>query len=188
MINGVFTADNTTAITMRVQNDNRSGCFHGTSVSVHGRAAEIAGVSQDDFVEFLNVLGPGRSTLDLVTFHVYFKNAPNYYFECKITNRDIADIIIYDYDLNDGTDGYLIRFKFIPMFIRADQVRADQMRGTDLGEAVLPTFKWVRKKDQNHNESKSSKHTGKDETETPEKPNGDTSQQSTASDYKVTLN
>lgn len=167
MINGVFTADNTTAITMRVQNDNRSGCFHGTSVSVHGCAAEIAGVSPDDFVDFLNVLGPGRSTLDLVTFHVYFKNAPNYYFECKITNRDIADILIDDHDLLDDTDGYLIRF---------------------LGKAVLPTFKWVRKKDQNHNESKSSKHTGKDETETPEKPNGDTSQQSVASDYKVTVN
>ena len=183
MINGVFTADNTTAITMRVQNDNRSGCFHGTSVGVDGRAAEIAGVSQDDFVEFLNVLGPGRSTLDLVTFHVYFKNAPNYYFECKITNRDIADILINDHDLLDDTDGYLIRFKFdeVPMFVRADQ-------GTDLGEAVLPTFKWVRKKDQNRSEPKPSKHTGKDETETPEKPNSDTSQQSVASDYKVTVN
>lgn len=180
MINGVFTADNTTAITMRVQNDNRSGCFHGTSVGIDGRAAEIAGVSQDDFVEFLNVLGPGRSTLDLVTFHVYFKNAPNYYFECKITNRDIADILIDDHDLIDETDGYLIRFKFNDLPIYSS--------GTDLGEAVLPTFKWVRKKDQNHNDSKSSKHTGKNETETSEKPNGDTLQQSTASDYKVTVN
>lgn len=180
MIKGVFTADNTTAITMRVQNDNRSGCFHGTSVGIDGRSAEIAGVSQDDFVDFLNVLGPGRSTLDLVTFHVYFKNAPNYYFECKITNRDIADILIDDNDLLDDTDGYLIRFKFNEFAIA--------YQGTDLGEAVLPTFKWVRKKDQNRNESKSSKHTGKDETETPEKPNSDTSQQSTASDYKVTVN
>ena len=169
MINGVFTADDTTAITMRVQNDNRSGCFHGKSVGVDGRAAEIAGVSQDDFVDFLNVLGPGRSTLDLVTFHVYFKNAPNYYFECKITNRDIADILIDDHDLIDDTDGYLIRFRFNE-------------------NEVLPTFKWVRKNDQNHNESKSSKHADKNETETPEKPNSDTPQQSTASDYKVTLN
>lgn len=180
MIKGAFTADNTTAITMRVQNDNRSGCFHGTSVGIDGRSAEIAGVSQDDFVDFLNVLGPGRSTLDLVTFHVYFKNAPNYYFECKITNRDIADILIDNHDLLDDTDGYLIRFKFNEFVC--------VYPGTDLGEAVFPTFKWVHKKDQNHNESKSSKHTGKDETETPEKPNSDTSQQSTASDYKVTVN
>ena len=169
MINGVFTADNTTAITMRVQNDNRSGCFHGTSVGVDGRAAEIAGVSQDDFVDFLNVLGPGRSTLDLVTFHVYFKNAPNYYFECKITNRDIADILIDDNDLIDDTDGYLIRFNFNE-------------------NEVLPTFKWVRKNNQNRNESKPSKHTDENETETPEKPNSDTPQQSTGSDYKVTVN
>lgn len=180
MINGVFTADNTTAITMRVQNDNRSGCFHGTSVGIDGRSAEIAGISQDDFVDFLNVLGPGRSTLDLVTFHVYFKNAPNYYLECKITNRDIADILIDDHDLLDDTDGYLICFKFNE-FVCAYQ-------GTDLGEAVLPTFKWVRKKDQNRNEPKLNKHADKNETETPEKPNSDTSQQSTASDYKVTLN
>lgn len=180
MINGVFTADNTTAITMRVQNDNRSGCFHGASVGIDGRAAEIAGVSQDDFVDFLNVLGPGRSTLDLVTFHVYFKNTPNYYFECKITNRDIADILIDDHDLLDDTDGYLIRFKFNE-FVCAYQ-------GTDLGEAVLPTFKWVRKKDQNRNEPKSNKHADKNETETSEKPNNDASQQSTASDYKVTVN
>lgn len=180
MIDGLFRADDNTAITMRVQNDNRSGCFHGKTVSVGGRAAEIAGVSQDDFVEFLNVLGPGRSTLDLVTFRVYFKNAPNYYFECKITNRNIADIQVDDHDLIEETDGYLIRFKFNDLPIYSS--------GTDLGEAVLPTFKWVRKKDQNHNDSKSSKHTGKDETETPEKPNGDTLQQSTASDYKVTVN
>lgn len=169
MINGVFTADNTTAITMRVQNDNRSGCFHGTSVGVDGRAAEIAGVSQDDFVDFLNVLGPGRSTLDLVTFHVYFKNAPNYYFECKITNRDIEDILIDDHDLLDDVDGYLIRFKFYEI-------------------TEVPTFKWVRKNDQNRNESKQSKHADKNENETSEKPNGGTLQQSTASDYKVTLN
>ncbi len=171
MIDGVFTADNTTAITMRVQNDNRSGCFHGTSVDVDRRAAEIVGVSQDDFVEFLNVLGPGRSTLDLVTFHVYFKNAPNYYFECKITNRDIADILI------DDIDGYLIRFRFNDF--------THVYQGIDFGEAEFPTFKWVRKNDQNRNESKPSKHTDKNETE---KPNNDASQQSMASDYKVTLN
>ena len=62
------------------------------------------------------------------------------------------------------------------MFVRADQ-------GTDLGEAVLPTFKWVRKKDQNRSEPKSSKNADKNEAETQETP-----QQSVASDYKVTLN
>ena len=114
---------------------------------------------------------------------LFRSNAPNYYFECKITNRDIADILIDDHDLIDDTDGYLIRFRFneVPMFVRADQ-------GTDLGETVLPTFKWVRKKDKNRNESEPSKDADKNETETPEKPNSDVPQQPTASDYKVTLN
>lgn len=180
MINGNFRADDITAITMRVQNGNRSGCFHGKSVSVDRCAAEIAGVSQDDFIEFVNVLGPDCSTLDSVTFRVYFKNAPNYYFECKIMDRDIAKIQVDDRDLIEETDGYLIRFVF------NDFTRACQ--NAVLGEAVLPTFKWVRKKDPNRNESKTSKHTGKNETETPETPNSDTSQQSMASDYKVTVN
>lgn len=174
MINGVFTADDTTAITMRVQNDNRSGCFHGTSVGVDGRAAEIAGVSQDDFVDFLNVLGPGRSTLDLVTFHVYFKNAPNYYFECKITNRDIADILIDDHDLIEETDGYLIRFKFNELLFIT--------KCTDLGEAVLPTFKWVRKKDKVNHEPKADTPVDRNEAKAPEKT---TSIVAKPSDYAV---
>ena len=168
MIKGVFRADDTTAITMRVQNDNRSGCFHGTSVGVDGRGAEIAGISLDDFVEFLNVLGPGRSTLDLVTFRVYFKNAPNYYFECKITNRNIADIQVDDHDLIEETDGYLIRFKFNELLF--------------LGEAVLPTFKWVRKKDKVNHEPKADTPVDRNEAKAPEKT---TSIVAKSSDYAV---